>query len=31
MQVGGAIFDGGFQEVIDVHGLLNIGLLVLGP
>ena len=31
VQVGGAVFDGNLQEVIDVHGLLSIGLLVLGP
>jgi hypothetical protein len=31
MEVGRAVFDSRFQEVIDVHGLLNIGSLVLGP
>jgi len=31
MEIGGALFDGGLQEDIDVQGLLSIGSLVLGP
>jgi len=31
MEVGGAVFDGRFQEVIDVHGPLSIGSPVFGP